>query len=121
MVWDYPEGNPIFGNWNITWAMSWIIKVIEHAALLSTPVMCHQGDAAALPFENGIFSAVVTDPPYYDSVPYADLSDFFYVWLRRALAKAFPEVLRTPLTPKTRAIASKRRRDYSGRRLTSSR
>ncbi|MGV2482206.1 UNVERIFIED_CONTAM: hypothetical protein IGO34_36010, partial [Salmonella enterica subsp. enterica serovar Weltevreden] len=43
---------------------------------------------------------ISTDPPYYDNVPYADLSDFFYVWLRRALRDTYPDLFRTLLTPK---------------------
>src|SRR5690606_6150676 len=41
-----------------------------------------------------------TDPPYYDNVPYADLSDFFYVWLRRSLSTIYPDILGTMLVPK---------------------
>jgi adenine-specific DNA methylase len=48
--------------------------------------------------------AVVTDPPYYDAVPYADLSDFFYVWLKRAAKGLHPDVFRTPLTPKSQEL-----------------
>ena len=48
--------------------------------------------------------AVITDPPYYDSVPYADLSDFFYVWLKRTVGDLHPELFRTPLTPKAEEI-----------------
>ena len=47
------------------------------------------------------FSTAATDPPYYDAVPYSDLSDFFYVWIKRSLGKSFTELIRTPVTPKT--------------------
>jgi adenine-specific DNA methylase len=46
----------------------------------------------------------MTDPPYYDAVPYADLSDFFYVWHKRALHNRFPDLYRTPLTPKAKEL-----------------
>ncbi|MDW8185739.1 MAG: hypothetical protein RMM07_10860 [Anaerolineae bacterium] len=58
------------------------------------------GSAASLPFGHQSFDAVVIDPPYYDNVPYADLSDFFYVWLRRTVGDLYPEAFRTELTPK---------------------
>ena len=47
-----------------------------------------------------------TDPPYYDNVPYADLSDFFYVWLRRSLKEVFPVELSTLLTPKAQELVA---------------
>jgi len=47
---------------------------------------------------------VLTDPPYYDNVPYSDLSDFFYVWLKRTIGELYPELLATPLTPKSQEI-----------------
>ena len=64
--------------------------------------------------EDGYFDAVVTDPPYYDNVPYADLSDFFYVWLRRTIGHLYPEHFASELTPKrTEAIADPSRHDGS--------
>jgi adenine-specific DNA methylase len=60
----------------------------------------HLGSAAALPFPDRHFDAVVIDPPYADNVPYADLSDFFYVWLRRTVGDLYPEAFRWTLTPK---------------------
>ena len=57
---------------------------------------------------------MLTDPPYYDNVHYADLSDFFYVWLKRAVGNLFPDLFATPLTPKSlEAIASKTRHETS--------
>jgi putative DNA methylase len=55
-------------------------------------------------FPDNFFDAVLTDPPYYDNVPYSDLSDFFYVWLKRAVEDIYPELFATPLTPKTEEI-----------------
>jgi putative DNA methylase len=49
---------------------------------------------------------VCTDPPYYDNVPYADLSDFFYVWLRRSLNWTYPELFSTLLTPKVQELVA---------------
>jgi putative DNA methylase len=59
-----------------------------------------QSSATKHPLPNDIAEAVVTDPPYYDAIPYADLSDFFYVWLRRMLEQVHPHLLSEPLSPK---------------------
>ncbi|MBC7224656.1 MAG: DUF1156 domain-containing protein [Anaerolineae bacterium] len=58
------------------------------------------GTATSLPFPDEHFDAVLTDPPYYDNVPYSHLSDFFYVWLKRTIGDLYPDLFATPLTPK---------------------
>jgi adenine-specific DNA methylase len=63
-----------------------------------------QGTATRLPYPDNFFDAVLTDPPYYDNVPYSDLSDFFYVWLKRTVGDLYPELFSTPLTPKSEEI-----------------
>ena len=60
--------------------------------------------ATAHPLPDDSAPALITDPPYYDAVPYAYLSDFFYVWLRRSLADIHPELFATQLTPKDEEI-----------------
>jgi pentatricopeptide repeat protein len=62
--------------------------------------------ATELPFPDNYFDAVFTDPPYYDNVPYSYLSDFFYVWLKRAIGDLYPELFSTPLTPKSKEIVA---------------
>ncbi len=101
MVWDFAEANP-FGeaSGSVTGALSWILEVIYHLANSGQPAHVYRTSATHLPFENGILDAVITDPPYYDNVSYADLSDFFYVWLKRSIGFLYPEHFSTPLTPK---------------------
>lgn len=67
----------------------------------SAPAVVDQASATSLPYPNDFFDAVFTDPPYYDNVPYSYLSDFFYVWLKRAIGDLYPELFSTPLTPNT--------------------
>jgi putative DNA methylase len=102
MTWDYAECNPLtdaFGAWNTSTAT--ILAAMQTIRLqnLSTPCI-RVGSAAALPFPDKHFDAVVIDPPYADNVPYADLADFFYVWLRRIVGDLYPEAFQTMLTPK---------------------
>lgn len=66
-----------------------------------------RSDAAALPYTDGSIHAVVVDPPYYDNVQYAELSDFFYVWEKRTVGHLYPEFFATDLTDKaTEAVAN---------------
>lgn len=104
MVWDYPEINP-FGEMGGTW--SGCLKVVSDA-IIGIPDRQHgashvrQADAASVEVPTG--AVICTDPPYYDNIAYADLSDFFYVWLRRTLGSTFSEWLGTMLTPKTEEL-----------------
>ena len=100
MVWDYAESAPFNeqgANWQacIDAATKTIRNVTTHDAASVT-----RGSAVSLPLESHSVNAVITDPPYYDSVPYSDLSDFFYVWLKRAVSGSLADFFRTPLTPK---------------------
>ena len=71
----------------------------------SSPKVLH-GSATALPWPDNFFDAVLTDPPYYDNVPYSDLSDFFYVWLKRTVGDFYPDLFATPLTPKSEEMVA---------------
>jgi len=106
MVWDYFELCPwseATGDWNS--ATNWILRVIEHLSCTSQLfASVFQSSATSLPYPDNYFDAVFTDPPYYFNVPYADLSDFFYVWLKRSVGDLFPELFSTPLTPKNNEI-----------------
>ena len=111
MVWDFCEANP-FSNSSGNWLgqLSWPIKVIERHQT-STYGLAFQADATQPTPHNTPF-IYSTDPPYYDNIGYADLSDFFYVWLRRSLADRAPDSFGTLLTPKTQElIASPYRHD----------
>ncbi len=103
MVWDHAEGNPFSsstGNW--TGALAWIEKVIVNALAAGGSGIALQADAQTqMLAANKIVS---TDPPYYDNIGYADLSDFFYVWLRRSLRPAFPDLFATLAVPKAEEL-----------------
>ena len=107
MLWGYAEVNPFSrsaGSFETGW--EYYLKVIEHCSQSSsTPSGVTQASATNLPHPDNFFDAVFTDPPYYNSVPYADLSDFFYVWLKRTVGDLYPELFATPLTPKNNEIA----------------
>ncbi len=100
-VWDFSETSP-FGNasGDMNQAIDSIVKVVEELAGMSEPAVVSRGSALRLPYPDASFDAVVTDPPYYDNVPYGDLSDFFYVWLKRSIGDLYPEHFSSELTPK---------------------
>lgn len=118
MVWDYTEIDPFAGGpggWD--GAVRWIEAAIRHCSSSSAqPATVLRGDAQSLPFEDDEFDAVIVDPPYYDAIQYSDLSDFFYVWLKRSVGFLYPELFATPLTPKSQEIienrADKKSKDY---------
>jgi putative DNA methylase len=105
MVWDYVETNLIAGSWGWLEQLDWILKGIEHFSLTGRlTAKLYQGNAARLGPYDSLVDSVITDPPYYDAVPYADLSDFFYVWLKRSVGALYPDIFVTPLTPKSSEI-----------------
>ena len=100
MVWDFAETN----SFNPEGA-SWVSGIEDLPAGLRDGTEGHaaevsRGSATALPWPDVSFDAVVTDPPYYDNVPYADISDFFYVWLKRTIGHRYPEHFAAEGTPK---------------------
>ena len=101
MAWDYVEVNPFSnscGNWFGN-SVQWIYK-----SLLYLPLShFHKGEAEQADAQTQSLSQdkiISTDPPYYDNIGYADLSDFFYVWLRRNLRDIYPQLFATLATPK---------------------
>ncbi|MEX1138033.1 MAG: DUF1156 domain-containing protein [Bacteroidota bacterium] len=105
MVWDHAEVNPFSsstGNWS--GALEWIEKVIANSLPASKNGMAVQSDAQTQSLSRGLI--VSTDPPYYDNICYADLSDYFYVWLRRSLKPIFPELFSTLAVPKDEELVA---------------
>ena len=106
MVWDYAESNPFSdAGGSFSTALDKVAMVVGEPSMQKAKGFVAQKDAA-----NGICitdsPVIATDPPYYDNIGYADLSDFFYVWLRRALAGVHPDLFRTLLTPKTAELVA---------------
>jgi putative DNA methylase len=101
MTWDFSESNPFGGaSGDAHGQLEYIAAVIDHCAKTGTPTDVIRCSATELPLEDGSQDAVITDPPYYDNISYADLSDFFYVWLKRSIGHLYPEHLSGELTPK---------------------
>ena len=103
MTWDYAEGNPFsnssgcFGN-----MLEWVVKCIDNFPLVQADAEASQADAQS---DCGLRNLMVsTDPPYYDNIGYADLSDFFYVWMRQSLKETYPELFSTMLVPKAEEL-----------------
>jgi putative DNA methylase len=108
MTWDFAEVNP-FGAaaGNLVTSLEEMCLAIEHCAASGESVLVLRGSATDLPLGDGSQDAVITDPPYYDNISYADLSDFFYVWLKRSVGHLHPEHFSSELTPKrSEAIAA---------------
>lgn len=100
MVWDFAEINPFGGSsGDLRKYVSEMAATLDRLATLK-PVVCVRGSATNLPVEDQSQDAVITDPPYYDNISYADLSDFFYVWLKRSVGFLYPDDLGGELTPK---------------------
>ena len=108
MIWDYAEGNPFCDSSTaISWASGrlgmegggWNYRQHEKEEWR------FQADAASqVHFSRNKITS--TDPPYYDNIGYADLSDFFYVWMRRTLRQSFPDFFATLAVPKTEELVA---------------
>ena len=102
MVWDFAESNPLssIGSGNFQEAIGGTCDAVEACTDIRIPATCVRGSATRLPWNDSSIDAIITDPPYYDNVPYADVSDFFYVWLKRTIGHLYPEHFATEGTPK---------------------
>ncbi len=102
IVWDFAELNPfsqLAGSYSAH--IGSVTRFLENmlaTKLTSTPDINQQSSRCQVSQK---VSAIITDPPYYDAIPYADLSDFFYVWLRRSIGEQFPDTFEDTLTPKS--------------------
>ena len=106
MTWDYAETNPFSGstgNWMA--CVKWVWKVIDASPEVGMNGSVIQQDAAGdTQLADG--AIIATDPPYYDNIGYADLSDFFYVWQRRTLRDVWPDLFRRVLAPKDEELVA---------------
>ena len=105
MTWDYAEGNPFSGaSGNFAGGLDWIAKAVNGSLPATVPGIATAADAST---QNISADKVVsTDPPYYDNIGYADLADFFYVWLRRSLKPVFPDLFATMAVPKNEELVA---------------
>ena len=103
MAWDFAEANPFAGSGgDFEEDVQWVTRVIDRLPAIGK-ASAETADAASRSYKNVLIS---TDPPYYDNIGYADLSDFFYVWLRRSLKTIQPSLLSTMLVPKTEELVA---------------
>lgn len=105
MVWDYAEANPFSeaaGDYKL--GIGSLTEVLDRLVLGRMGQVC-QRDATAGLHDIGQ-TLISTDPPYYDNIGYADLSDYFYVWLRRSLSKVHPDLFSTLLVPKSQELVA---------------
>ncbi|MGH7496851.1 MAG: DUF1156 domain-containing protein, partial [bacterium] len=102
MVWDFCEANLFENIGSFDGALGWIDRV-----LILLPTDCRgiawQSEIIATSIDV-VHNLISTDPPYYDNIGYADLSDFFYVWLRRSLGAIYPNLFSTVLVPKSQEL-----------------
>ena len=118
MVWDYAEANPFSessGSWHT------LVKGVSKALETCFPTTLNlqagkifQADAMQ-PFEGVPAPLISTDPPYYDNIPYSNLSDFFYVWMRKSLTTIFPELFRTIQVPRLAELVANQSRHGGAR------
>ncbi len=99
MIWDFAESNP-FSSSSQNWMnhIVWIAEAVEYLPADTNPGATYQADAAVtIHADSG--PVIVTDPPYYDNIGYAELSDYFYVWLRPLLREIYPDLFSGILVP----------------------
>ena len=144
--WSYAEMAILVEGLGFDWCVGAVAKCIEELVEMSRPhtdraadgselnftgkawspppitITCQSGDSVSH-IADGIVDCVVMDPPYYDNVMYAELSDFFYVWLKRTAGQVFPELFRRPLTDKeNEAVANPAKfKDQKGARVLAGR
>lgn len=104
MAWDFAEGNLFSASsGSFSSMLEWVVKSLGHFPAQATGA-AKQADAQSP--KRLELKMISTDPPYYDNIGYADLSDFFYVWLRQSLRSIYPDVFRTMLVPKAEELVA---------------
>lgn len=105
ITWDYAEANPFSNSAGcIDNMIDWIYKSIKNFPEIEIEGKAELKDAQS---DNGMRNIMIsTDPPYYNNIAYADLSDYFYVWLRRSLKTIYPDIFRTMLVPKAEELVA---------------
>jgi putative DNA methylase len=114
MLWDFNEVNPLSGSggdWDT--ALDWVHRICSSQFKAVSTGTVEKASAAQHPMPSDSADLFFTDPPYYDAVPYAYLSDYFYVWLRRALTRVLPDLFREQLVPKDDEIVVDRPHELS--------
>jgi len=105
MVWDFTEANPFSSSsGNILLGISQASQMLDKVPA-SLQALTRQLNATET-INNVNHPLICTDPPYYDNIGYADLSDFFYVWLRRSIGKIYPDLFSTMLVPKAEELVA---------------
>lgn len=101
--WEYMEQAPFSdAGAALQTCIDRVVRCIEPLSFRPVEAaVCRSASAVDLRIADGAVDAILTDPPYYDNIPYADLSDFFYVWLKRIVGEDFPELFSTPVVPKS--------------------
>jgi adenine-specific DNA methylase len=118
--WSYAEWNQTFGKSGFEWALSKVLRSLKEMITLlpeksSVPTV-HCGTASKIPLKDKSVPCIVVDPPYAENVMYGEISDFFYVWLKRLVGDVFPDAFKTSLTEKEdEAIANPARFKGTGR------
>lgn len=108
MIWDYAEANPLCsssGSWEVfvDGVYKAFVKSFDNAANVKAGSVS-QADAQTQSIS--AMKVVSTDPPYYDNVPYSNLSDFFYIWMRRNLRSIYPEIFSTKVVPRSEELVA---------------
>lgn len=102
MVWDFVEANSFSGaTGDLEGAIEWVANFLQANIALTHAGHTEITSATSHPLPDDAAHGFVTDPPYYDAVPYADLADFFFVWLKRTLRDIHPDLFGNELTPKS--------------------
>jgi putative DNA methylase len=105
MAWDFAEANPLSdstGNFN--GSVNWVAIVVENSPCNAQGYVKQMDATTSDIYAKSI--VVSTDPPYYDNIGYADLSDFFYAWLRRSIGSIYPDIFSTLVVPKAQELVA---------------